>query len=382
MKIIILGPAHPYRGGPATFNDRLAQQFKDEGHTVDIITFRLQYPRLLFPGKTQYTNAPPPEGIKIVRLLNTVNPFNWIATGLKIKKAKPDILLLRFWLPFMGPSLGTVARIVRSNKHTRVICIFDNVVPHEKRAGDKILTRYFTNSINGAIVMSQSVSDDLKLFRSDIPVVLSPHPLFDNYGPLVLCDTAIKSLKLESENSFILFFGFIRAYKGLDLLIKAFADSRLRNRKLKLIVAGEFYEDDAPYRSLIKENHLENEILFFDRFIKDDEVPLFFSVADLIVQPYKSATQSGVTQIAFHYEKPMLVTEVGGLREIVADGRCGYVVKPDPQSIANAIVDYFDNNRKALFTEGVKQEKEKFAWDKMTGSISKVYQMLTLSLIK
>ncbi len=382
MKIIILGPAHPYRGGPATFNDRLAQQFKDEGHTVDIITFRLQYPRLLFPGKTQYTNAPPPEGIKIVRLLNTVNPFNWIATGLKIKKAKPDILLLRFWLPFMGPSLGTVARIVRSNKHTRVICIFDNVVPHEKRAGDKILTRYFTNSINGAIVMSQSVSDDLKLFRSDIPVVLSPHPLFDNYGPLVLRDTAIKSLKLESENSFILFFGFIRAYKGLDLLIKAFADSRLRNRKLKLIVAGEFYEDDAPYRSLIKENHLENEILFFDRFIKDDEVPLFFSVADLIVQPYKSATQSGVTQIAFHYEKPMLVTEVGGLREIVADGRCGYVVKPDPQSIANAIVDYFDNNRKALFTEGVKQEKEKFAWDKMTGSISKVYQMLTLSLIK
>jgi glycosyltransferase involved in cell wall biosynthesis len=373
MKIIILGPAHPYRGGPATFNDRLAQQFKDEGHIIDIFTFRLQYPRLLFPGKTQYTNAPPPAGIKIIRLLNTVNPFNWIATGLKINKSKPDILLLRFWLPFMGPSLGTVARIVRSNNHTRVICIFDNVVPHEKRVGDRQLTRYFANSIDGAIVMSQSVSDDLKLFRSDIPVILSPHPLFDNYGPLVLRDSAIKSLNFESDNSFILFFGFIRAYKGLDLLIKAFADSRLRNRKLKLIVAGEFYEDDAPYRSLITEHHLDNDIIFFDRFIKDDEVPLFFSVADLIVQPYKSATQSGVTQIAFHYEKPMLVTDVGGLREIVADGRCGYVVKPDPEPIASAILDYFDNNRKALFTEGVKKEKEKFTWDKMTKAIEEVY---------
>lgn len=376
MNIVSLGPSHPYRGGPATFNDRLAQQFKAEGHTIEIITFRLQYPRLLFPGKTQYTDTPPPEGIKITRLLNTVNPINWISTGLKIKKAKPDLLLLRYWLPFMGPSLGTVARIVRSNKHTRVICIFDNVVPHEKRVGDKLLTSYFTASIDGAIVMSQSVSDDLKVFRSDIPVKLSPHPLFDNYGPLPEREKAVKALNLERDNLIILFFGFIRAYKGLDLLIKAFSDNRLRNRKLKLIVAGEFYEADAPYRSLIKELNLENEIIFFDRFIKDEEVPHFFSVADLIVQPYKSATQSGVTQIAFHYEKPMLVTDVGGLREIVTDGKCGYVVKPDYEAIAGALVDYFDNNRKALFTEGVKKEKVKFSWDKMTSAIIEVYNKL------
>jgi glycosyltransferase involved in cell wall biosynthesis len=376
MNIISLGPAHPYRGGPATFNDRLAQQFKAEGHAIEIITFSLQYPRFLFPGKTQYTDATPPKGIKITRLLNTVNPFNWISTGLKIKKAKPDLLLLRYWIPFMGPSLGTVARIVRSNGHTKVICIFDNVVPHEKRAGDKILTIYFTKSIDGAIVMSQSVSDDLKLFRSDIQVKLSPHPLFDNYGPLASQEDAVRALNLDSGNSYILFFGFIREYKGLDLLIKAFSDLRLRNRKLKLIVAGEFYEDDAPYRSLIKEHNLENEIIFFDRFIKDEEVSLFFSVADLIVQPYKSATQSGVTQIAFHYEKPMLVTDVGGLREIVTDGKCGYVVKPEAEAIASALVDYFDNNRKAIFSEGVKKEKEKFAWDKMTASLIEVYNKL------
>jgi glycosyltransferase involved in cell wall biosynthesis len=286
---------------------------------------------------------------------------------------KPDFLLLRFWLPFLGPSTGTVARIVRMNRHTKVICIFDNVVPHEKRIGDKSLTRYLTRSIDGAIVMSQSVSDDLKLFRSDIPVKLSPHPLFDNYGEPSDRGKAIKALGLDPESKYILFFGFIRAYKGLDLLIEAFSDNRLRNRNLKLIIAGEFYEDEAPYRNMIKQHNLENEILLFDRFIKDEEVSLFFSVADLVVQPYKTATQSGVTQIAFHYNKPMLVTDVGGLREIVPDGKCGYVVKPDSASIAEAIIDFYDNERKTVFTEGVKKEKEKFSWDKMTKAIIEVY---------
>lgn len=374
MRIISLNPAYPYRGGPATFNDRLAQQFSAEGHDIEIVTFRLQYPGLLFPGKTQYTDSPAPQGVKITRKLNSINPFNWIATGLKIKNEKPDILLIRYWLPFMGPCLGTVARIARSNRHTKVICIFDNVVPHEKRPGDKFLTKYFTGSIDGAIVMSQTVFDDLKTFRKNIPVKFSPHPLFDNYGTLVSREEALSALNLDADNSYLLFFGFIRAYKGLDLLIEAFSDKRLRNRKLKLIIAGEFYENDTPYRDLIKKYDLENDIIFFDHFIKDNEVSLFFSVADLVVQPYKTATQSGVTQIAFHFEKPMLVTDVGGLREIVTDGKCGYVVKPESIYIAEAIIDYFDNNRKGQFTEGVKLEKEKFSWNKMTDSIVEVFR--------
>jgi glycosyltransferase involved in cell wall biosynthesis len=262
-----------------------------------------------------------------------------------------------------------------------VICIFDNVVPHEKRPGDKILTKYFTGSIDGAIVMSQTVLDDLQIFRKNIPAKLSPHPLFDNYGLSVGREEALKALNLDAENSYLLFFGFIRAYKGLDILIEAFSDKRLRNRKLKLIIAGEFYEDDTPYRNLIERHNLENDVIFYDHFIKDNEVSLFFSVADLVVQPYKTATQSGVTQIAFHFEKPMLVTDVGGLREIVQDGKCGYVVKPEPREIAESILDYFDNNRKVLFTEGVRQEKGKFSWDKMTASIIEVYKF-TLSLIR
>jgi D-inositol-3-phosphate glycosyltransferase len=373
MKIISLGPAYPYRGGLASFNDRLAQQFSAEGHDIEILTFRLQYPKFLFPGKTQYTDGLPPNKVKITRKLNSINPFNWLATGLKIKKEKPDILLIRFWLPFMGPCFGTIARVAKSNKHTIVICIFDNVIPHEKRPGDRILTKYFTNSIDGAVVMSQTVSDDLTAFREKIPIKLSPHPLFDNYGPPVGRKEALAALKLDADESYLLFFGFIRAYKGLDLLIEAFSDRRLRNRKLRLIIAGEFYEDDTPYRDLIKKYDLENDLVFFDHFIKDNEVPLFFSVADLVVQPYKTATQSGVTQIAYYFEKPMLVTDVGGLREIVPDGICGYVVKPEAVSIAEAIIDYFDNNRKEKFTAGVKQEKAKFSWDKMTAAIIEVY---------
>jgi glycosyltransferase involved in cell wall biosynthesis len=373
MKIISIGPAYPYRGGLASFNDRLARQFSAEGHSVRIVTFRLQYPKLLFPGKTQYTEGPPPQGVTIERRLNSINPLNWIIEGRKIKREKPDILLIRFWLPFMGPCFGTVARIVRSNRHTRVICIFDNVIPHEKRPGDKIMTTYFVNSISGAVVMSQTVYDELRSFRADIPVKLSPHPLFDNYGEPVTREKALAALNLETGNSYMLFFGFIRAYKGLDNLIEAFSDKRLRNRKLKLLVAGEFYEDDAPYKNLIGKYNLGNDVIFFDHFIKDNEVPLFFSVADLVIQPYKSATQSGVTQIAFYFEKPMLVTDVGGLREIVPDGKCGYVVKPEPEFIAEAIIDYFENNRRKQFTEGVKLEKEKFSWDKMTGAILEVY---------
>lgn len=375
MKIISLGPAYPYRGGLASFNHRLSKEFISEGHSVELVTFSLQYPSVLFPGKTQYNDGPSPD-LKITRELNSINPFNWFLIGRKLKKESPDILLIRYWLPFMAPALGTVARIVRSNKHSRVITIFDNVVPHEKRPGDKILTKYYVNSIDGAIVMSKSVLDELRMFRKDIPAILTPHPLYDNYGATVDRDYALKALKLEPEFRYLLFFGFIRSYKGLDLLIESFADSRFRDMNLKLVVAGEFYEDDEPYRKKVKEKNIGSDVIFFDHFIKDDEVSLFFSMTDLVVQPYKSATQSGVTQISFHYEKPMLVTDVGGLKEIVPDGLCGYVVKPEPQEIADRIYDYFKNNRKESFTVCVKKEKEKYSWDKMTAAILNVYDKI------
>ena len=374
MNIIIAGTAYPYRGGLAAFNERLAWQFAIEGDDIVLFTFTLQYPGFLFPGKSQFREGPPPRGLKIDRKISSINPFNWISVGYKIKKTKPDLLIFKFWLPFMAPCFGTLARIARSNKHTKVICIFDNVIPHERRPGDKQLTKYFTGIIDGAIVMSQTVLNDLRLFRKDIPARLSPHPLFDNFGPPLKREEALAVLDLDPGYSYMLFFGFIRAYKGLDLLIEAFADERFRTRRIKLIIAGEFYEDEKPYREMVLKHNLENRVIFFDRFINDDEVTIFFSSADLVVQPYRSATQSGVTQIAYHFEKPMVVTDVGGLREIVADGKCGYVVEPDPEEIANAIADFYDNNRKESFALNMKAEKEKYSWSKMTASVKEVYK--------
>jgi D-inositol-3-phosphate glycosyltransferase len=373
MKIIIIGTAYPYRGGLAAYNERLANQFIREGHSVSILTFTLQYPAFLFPGKSQFLEGLVPEGLVIKRKINSINPFNWISVGYKVKKEKPDLLIFKYWIPFMAPVFGTIGRIAKLNHFTKVVCIFDNVIPHEKRLGDKLLTRYFTKCIDGAIGMSQSVLNDLQLFRHDVPVKLSPHPIFDNFGPSIPGANALLKLGLTPDFRYILFFGFIRAYKGLDLLIKAFADSRLRNLKIKLLIAGEFYEDPAPYMELIRENNLQDEIILFDRFINDDEVGQFFSAAELIVQPYKSATQSGVTQIAYHFEKPMLVTDVGGLKEIVPNGICGYVVKCEPEEIADSINDFFENGRNVTFVTNVKKEKEKYSWSKMTDSIKEVY---------
>ena len=263
MRIIIIGTAHPYRGGLASFNERLARQFLDDGHNAEIYTFTLQYPGFLFPGETQFTDSPAPEGIRITRVLNSINPFNWIRTGYKIKREKPDIIMIKYWHPFMAPCLGTVARIAKKNKahKLKVICIFDNVIPHERKPGDRLLTKYFTGSIDGAVVMSQSVGEDLKKFRVNIPVIYNPHPLYDNYGDLIPREEALKKLNLSNDYSYLLFFGFIRAYKGLDLLLEAFADKRLRNRKLKLIVAGEFYESDEPYKKIIMNNDIGNDVI-------------------------------------------------------------------------------------------------------------------------
>jgi D-inositol-3-phosphate glycosyltransferase len=377
MNISIIGTAFPYRGGLAAYNERLAKQLITEGHDVTFFTFTLQYPGFLFPGKSQFMDGPSPSVPVISRKVNSVNPFNWLSVGQKLKRKKPDLLIFKYWIPFMAPCFGTIARITRSNGHTKVICILDNVVPHEHRPGDKILTKYFIAGIDGAIAMSQSVLNDLEHFRKNIPAKLNPHPLFDNFGSPVDRGEALSRLGLEQDFRYILFFGFIRAYKGLDLLINAFSDTRFRDKKLRLIIAGEFYEDPAPYLKQIKEYDLENKIFLFDRFIADDEVKNFFSAADLVVQPYKSATQSGVTQIAYQFEKPMVVTNVGGLNEIIPDGRCGYVVDTDHKEIADAINDFFETDRTEMFVKNIREEKEKYSWNKMTGSIMEVFKKCT-----
>jgi D-inositol-3-phosphate glycosyltransferase len=368
MRIVICGPAHPYRGGIAAYNERLAQQFLQEGDAAAIYTFKLQYPSFLFPGKTQYDEGYAPEGVTITRAINSVNPLNWFTIGLRLRRTRPDLLIFRYWLPFLAPALGFIARIVRTNRYTRIVTIFDNVVPHEKHFGDRMLTRFFVRSIHGALVMTKAVENDLRLFTTTMPCVISPHPLFDNYREQVSRAEAIVHLKLCPVDRFILFFGFIRHYKGLDLLLQAMAHPEIRDLGIKLIVAGEFYEDEKPYFDLIHRLEISDRIILHSHFISDQEVRYYFSVASLVVQPYRSATQSGVTQVAYNFNKPMVVTDVGGLAEIVPDGKCGYVVAPEPEAIAKAISDFFSGDEER-FRPGIEEQKKFYSWDKLTEAL-------------
>ena len=376
MKVTIVGSAHPLRGGLATYNERLAKAFQQQGHEVSIYTFRLQYPGFLFPGETQYSDKPPPKDLKIEVLVNSINPFNWIKIGRAIKKSRPDLVIIKYWLPFMAPCLGTIARIARGNGHTKVISIIDNIIPHEKRIGDNLFSKYFVKSCDAFIAMSRSVIDDMKKFDRKKPTVYCPHPLYDNFGAIISKEEARKKLNLDLNTNYLLFFGIIRPYKGLDMLLEAFYDERLRKHPLKLIIAGEYYQDPQPILDLIKKYELSDHIISVNKFIPDQDVAAYFCASDIVVQPYKSATQSGITQIAYHFNKPMIVTNVGGLPEMVPNGKVGYVVETVPKQIADAIVDYYENNREDAFTAHVMEEKKKYSWEVMLMEIVTLYEEL------
>lgn len=373
MKIIILGTAHPYRGGLAVYNERLAHQFLAEGHDVEIYTWTLQYPNFLFPGKTQYSSEPVPKDLKIVRRVHSCNPFNWISVGREIARKAPDMLIIKFWLPFMAPCQGTIARIARSNKKTKVITILDNLIPHEARIGDKPFARYFCGGVDGFLAMSKSVLADIDIFDTKKPRIFSPHPLYDNFGEAVTREEACAKLGLDTEKKYLLFFGLIRDYKGLDWLIDAFAKSEACKRSdVRLIVAGEFYNNGEKYIEQAKNLGVNERIVWHTEFVPDSEVRYFFGAASLIVQPYKTATQSGVTQIAYHFEKPMLVTKVGGLSEIVPDGKVGYAVDPEIDAITAALDDFCTNQRD--FNVGIKDEKQKYSWKVMSQKLQELAQ--------
>lgn len=370
MKTVILGTAWPYRGGMADFNERLAHEFQKEGDELQIWTFTLQYPSFLFPGKTQYSPDPEPSDLKIVRKLSSVNPFSWLSTGRQIRKEKPDLLIVPFWMPFMGPCLGTVARKARKSG-IRTVAVLHNMIPHEHKPGDRILARYFTRSVDGFTALSESVLADISLFDKVKPRQFCRHPLYDSFGEHATRDESLQFLKLDPNFRYMLFFGLIRDYKGLDLLLRAYADSRFRKMDVRLIVAGEFYGSSDKYFELEKQLGLEGLVIWKSDFVPNGEVRYYFGAADLVVQPYRSATQSGISQIAYHFEKPMLVTNVGGLPEIVPNGKAGLVVNPDPAEIADGMAEFFENSRQQQFTEGIISEKAKYSWSNMTAAIRK-----------
>jgi len=374
MKIIIVGTAFPYRGGLAAYNERLAREYVKQGHDVEIITFTLQYPDFLFPGKTQFSLESIPTDVKITRRINAINPLNWIKVGKEIKKKSPDKVIFCYWMAFMAPCFGTIARYA-SIPNSKMIGLIHNMIPHEPTILDKLFPKYFVKSMDGFLAMAESVVADINSFdENNKPKAVSPHPIYDHYGVQLTKKEAAIKLGLHEKNPYILFFGFIRHYKGLDLLLEAFADARLREFPVRLIVAGEFYENPQPYLEAIIRLKLEGVVELRTGFIPDNEVRNYFSVADIVAQPYRSATQSGVSQIAYHFERPMLVTNVGGLAEIIPDGKVGYVVDVNPKQIADALVDFFANQRGEMMIENIKIEKQKFAWSRMTDAIDSLFE--------
>jgi len=372
VKIFIIGPAFPLRGGPAQFNENLCNELIREGHDAQIISYSLQYPNFLFPGSSQYEQSgEAPAGLKIHTLINTVNPFNWLKTARFINKEKPDYILFRYWLPFFGPSLGTIARLV--NKPTVKLALTDNVLPHEKRIGDKPFTRYFVNSCDGFIAMSQKVLKDIALFSTTENKTFSPHPMYETYGEPVSKKEARQKLGIAEDAKIVLFFGLIRHYKGLDILLEAMAAKKVRDQNIQLLIAGEFYDDKQVYLELIKKLNLERSVILHDRFIANEEVRYYFCAANLVAQTYRNATNSGVTMVGYYYSKPMLVTNTGGLSEIVPNEICGYVVENNVPEIAEKISDYFVKGQETLFTENVAKEKKKYEWKSFTAALTDLY---------
>lgn len=390
-KIIIIGPAHPLRGGLATFDQRLAKEFIEQGNDCAICSFSLQYPGFLFPGKTQYTDEPPPAGLKITSAINSINPLNWIKVGNRIKKEKPDVIVVRYWLPFMGPALGTILRRIRRNHHTRIICIADNIIPHEHRPGDKAFTKYFLRSCDAFITMSQKVMNDLKKFirtdtagEKDKAARLVPHPLYDNFGMPVSKSDARGKLKINNDEQIILFFGFIRKYKGLDILLDAMkilrdnpcltdttGQAKTDVSNLKLLIAGEFYEDEAHYQQQIEKLGIRDMLILRTDFIPDSEVKFYLCAADAVIQPYRNATQSGVTPLAYYFEKPMIVTNVGGLPTLVPHEKSGLVAEANAQSLADAIKRFYQLGEN-YFLPHLRSEKQKYSWGNLVEAVFKL----------
>ena len=372
MKIVILGPAYPYRGGLASIMHTMAREYQQRGHEVKIYTFSVQYPSILFPGKTQYVDGPAPADLHIERVMNTVNPLNWISLGLRLKRERPDMVLMKYWTPFMAPCFGTIARIARTNGVTKVVCQIDNVEPHESHIIDKPCNYYYLRGVDGFVYMSEQVHRELKSYTS-APAIFSPHPMFENFGTAIDRTEACRRIGVDAEQDYTLFFGLIRDYKGLDMLLRAWAKWMPDDRKL--LVAGEFYTSRESYVALIDELGLKDRVVLHDRFIADEDVCCYFSVADSLVLPYRSATQSGVTQIAYNFSLPMLVTNVGGLPEIVPDGVVGLVCEPTVDGILQGLQRIYADDVLSQLKANFATERKRFSWSAMCDKLLEVYEM-------
>ncbi|MGE5680196.1 MAG: glycosyltransferase [Bacillota bacterium] len=367
MKITILSTAYPLRGGIAHFNGLLYKELA-KNNQVNVLTFKRQYPSVFFPGKSQFESGETVEKIPTEVLVDSVNPVNWIKIGLKLKKDAPDLIIYKYWMPFFGPCFGTISKIAKSNRKTKVLTICDNVIPHERKPGDRSFTKYFFSAVDYFVLLSQKVQHDLLSLKPDAVNKVLPHPVYSNFGLPVSKAEARDHLKLKDEK-LILFFGFIRDYKGLDVLLESVALMK-EKMNVKLIVAGEFYSNEDKYKNLIDKLNIRDSLFLFTDFIPTNEVKYYFCAADAVILPYKDATQSGIVQIAMNFKKPVIAANVGGLEEVVLNGKTGYIVEKErPELLAQAIMKFYNENKEEEFQKNIEGEVDKYSWRRFAQGI-------------
>ena len=379
MRILFVGTAFPLRGGIAHYVSLLYKTLKQRGHWVHIISFYRQYPKILFPGKTQEEVGETAIPLQSDAVIDSVNPKSWYDAGKLAATYQPDLLIFKFWLPFFAPAYGVISRVAKritrkNGKECKVLFIADNVIPHEKRPGDRIFTNFAFKVVDFFVVQSDSVEKDLLSLKPDAKYVKLQHPVYEIFGERVDRNEARRSLNIPTDVPTILFFGYIRKYKGLDLLLQAMPAMIARYPEIRLIVAGEYYSNEAEIKALIEQLRIpEKNLVLATDYIANEEVAKYFSAANAVVLPYRSATQSGIVQIAYNFDAPVIATPVGGLPEIVIDGKSGLITKDsEPASIAEKVIEFFDRDLEDSFTQGVIEEKKKYSWDTFVEGIEKL----------
>ncbi|MEX0599175.1 MAG: glycosyltransferase [Rhodothermales bacterium] len=363
-RIALIGPAAPFRGGIAQFTDTIAEGLRDRGHHVYVATFRRQYPAFLYPGTSQ--QDPDKKAIATAeRLIDTVNPVTWVKTAREVARRDVSAVFFQYWMPYFAPAYATIAGRLKK-RGIRVYAVVHNVVPHEKHVGDDRLGRFFLEKCEGFVTLSDAVAEDLDELGMTAPRETVAHPVYQHFGDRVDRDEARKRLGVDADVELLLFFGFVRPYKGLKNLLRAMPGIVAARPNVRLIVAGEFYDREEPYREIIDRLGLTDVVDVRNDYVPEEEVSDYFSAANVVVQPYETATQSGVVQTAYNFDRPVIVTDVGGLAEVVPDGEAGYVVPPnDPDALAAAVARYFSEEKEADFTEGVRREKQRYTWARL-----------------
>jgi len=372
-KIVLIGPIYPYRGGIAHFSETLFRRLEQRSHEVRAITFTRQYPGFLFPGRSQYEEAPVKHPVPSTRIIDSLNPITWFkAVGQAIRWGS-NVAIIPYWTPFLAPALWTIAWRLRARGVT-VLALVHNALPHERQPGARVLGRTFLRVVHGCIIMSEGVGRDLDLLGIGGPRKLLNHPVYDKFGPLVAQEQARAELGLSSDTPVLLFFGFIRAYKGLHVLLESMPRIVSDLPDVRLIIAGEFYEEEELYRAAIESEELKAHILLHAAYISKEDVGTYFGAADVVVQPYTRATQSGVAQVAFHFEKPLIMSDVGGLAEVVGHQEAGLIVPPnDPDALSEAVIRFFEEGWGARLTEGVRRRKQVHSWENFCEAIESMF---------